>query len=182
MRWQLWHCTSARWSVVARFVSQSALLVSDSASCWQEPFAPRPLRRFVATTAPSDSRPSRPTRYAFRVDAVGHDPRSPGLSGSSPCCPNAPPHSTPGSRVTTGLCVDRLALIRSPPVQASPNPAGWPLPSLRFEASTMGSLALRLAPSRREAPTRRLLDHAARIATCVTGSSHGEHLAAHETG
>jgi len=43
---------------------------------------------------------------------------------------------------------DRLAVIRSPLVQASPNLGGWPLPLERFEASTVGSLALRLGPSR----------------------------------
>ena len=45
--------------------------------------------------------------------------------------------------------VDRLALTPSSLVLASPNRGGWPLPLQRFEASTVGSLALRLGPSRR---------------------------------
>ena len=63
----------------------------------------------------------------------------------------------------------------SSPLLASPSLAGWPLSSERFEAYK-SSRGLRLASSRHEASTARLLDTAARFATCVIGSSHGDSL------
>jgi hypothetical protein len=63
--------------------AQAALHVSDSASCRQGPFAPRPLRRFPATTTPSDSRPCGASGYGFPLAPWGTTPSTPGLSGSS---------------------------------------------------------------------------------------------------
>ena len=63
----------------------------------------------------------------------------------------------------------------SSPLLASPSSAGWPLSSSRFEACE-SSRVLRLTSSRHEASTARLLDTAARFATCVIGSSHGDSL------
>src|SRR5262245_3706594 len=108
--------------------------------------------------------------------AEGTTLRPSGLSGSSPCCQSALPHSTPESRGTTNRWVDRLPLI--------------PHSSYRLRRFWAGGhshcsvsrpqpwVHLRCGSDLRDhgASTSRLLDHVARVATCIIGISHGEFL------
>ena len=92
-------------------------------------------------------------------------------------------HSTPGSQVTSCACGGIASRCsHQSPVQASPNPAGWPLPTSLSGPLTW--LHLRCGSHRRGtgASAGRLLDRTADVATCVTGISHGELLTAHERG
>jgi len=81
-------------------MSQSALLVSDSACCQSGPFAPRALPRFVATIALSDAQPWSGVSYVFPHATVEHDSATLGLSGSCALDRDAPFHSTPEGQIT----------------------------------------------------------------------------------
>jgi len=83
------------------------------------------------------------------------------------------------------LCTRRLlppgraerlhAPVTSSLVLASPSLAGWPLPSLRFEAQR-SSLALRLTQCAFQGFATTIARSNARSATCFTGTSHGDLL------
>jgi hypothetical protein len=91
---------------------QSALHVSDSAFCRQGRFAPRPLRRFPATIAPSDSRPGPADSLCIPSPPFrGTTPARRGSQVPRLLVRDAPSPFTPESRVRTGLWVDRLPLI-----------------------------------------------------------------------
>ena len=91
--------------------------------------------RFPATTAPSDSRPGRPTRYAFRVRRSGYDPQPTGALRFLDF--SFETRRLPLSRKVGGVRPMGGSSSVDPfrPRAGSPSLAGWPLSSLRFEAS-----------------------------------------------
>src|SRR5205814_4259562 len=107
-------------------VPQAALLVSDSALCWQGPFAPQALPCFLATTTPSDSQPCRTRELWIPRRPPGRDPRMLGLPGSSISLSARTVLSHPGEP-------ERMHMpVASSSVLASPSLAGWPLSSFVF--------------------------------------------------
>lgn len=102
-----------------------------------------PLPRYAG---PSASRADRSTRYVFRADPQGTTPSPPGLSGSSTSLSECAVPLYPGKPEDLHLPMPSYL------VQASPNPAGWPVPSLRFEASSVGGQRGRHPHRRRRGP------------------------------
>src|SRR5690606_22569748 len=86
-------------------IAQAALHVSDSAFHRQGSFAPRPLRRFFATTTPSDFRTCDVSGYGFPVSPRGTTPARRISQVPRPLSRYAPPPTTPGSRTVALACV-----------------------------------------------------------------------------
>jgi hypothetical protein len=125
---------------------QAAHFLSYSAYPQQGPFAPRALPRFLTTMGLSDSHLRQISRLFIPRNPSAQGRATVGLPGSSvhlsarafPYHPGAPYRCT--------------CLLLPCKFQASPHPAGWPLPVMCNEAET-GSLSLRLTRSQSRGST-----------------------------